>query len=246
LKNTQLNEDVLSLPQKIAQDKGVKIVVCIDEFQQIADFPNSLTFQKKLRSVWQLQSQIVSYCLYGSKKHLLNALFSTQSSPFYKFGDVIFLQKISEEHWIQYICERFSQTGKSITENKAAEICRMVENHSSYVQQFAWLVWVRTENKVTETDIKDALDDMINQNAMLYYSYIEGLTALQINFIRAIADGVHDGFSRQEIISKYNLGVSANISRIKKSLENKELIDISKKWITFNDPVFRLWFNKEM
>jgi hypothetical protein len=246
LKNTQLNTEVLSLPQKIAQDKGIKIVVCIDEFQQIADFPDSLTFQKKLRSVWQLQSQSVSYCLYGSKKHLLNTLFSKQSSPFYKFGDVIFLQKITEEKWVQYICERFSKTGKHITEDLAAEICRTVENHSSYVQQFAWLVWVRTENTATERDIKDALDDMINQNTMLYYSYIEGLTALQINFIRAIADGVHDGFSQQEILSKYHLGVSANISRIKKSLENKELIDISKKQITFNDPVFRLWFNKEM
>ena len=48
-----------------SQSKGYRIVVCVDEFQQIGDFPDSLTFQKKLRGIWQLQSH-VSYCLYGS------------------------------------------------------------------------------------------------------------------------------------------------------------------------------------
>ena len=73
---------------------------------------------------------------------------------------------------------------------------------------------------------------------------MENLTALQINFLRAIADGIYDQFSRKEIIAKYHLGTSANISRVKKSLEQKELIDISPKMLTFNDPVFRLWFKK--
>lgn len=58
-------EEVLKLPEVIAQSKGYRIVVCVDEFQQIGDFPDSLTFQKKLRGIWQLQSH-VSYCLYGS------------------------------------------------------------------------------------------------------------------------------------------------------------------------------------
>lgn len=63
-----VTEDILQLPETIAKQKGIKIVICIDEFQQIADFPDSLTFQKKLRSIWQLQRN-VSYCLYGSKAH---------------------------------------------------------------------------------------------------------------------------------------------------------------------------------
>lgn len=67
-------EEVLRLPEMIARSKGCHIVVCIDEFQQIGDFPDSLTFQKKLRSVWQLQSH-VSYCLYGSKKHMMEQMF---------------------------------------------------------------------------------------------------------------------------------------------------------------------------
>ena len=239
-----LNDEVLNLPVKIANKKGIRIVVCIDEFQQIMEFQDPKNFQKQLRSVWQLQTQCVSYCLYGSKKHLMHALFSKQSMPFYKFGDVFFLQKISLDYWITFIQQRFEETGKFISADLATQICERVENHSSYVQQLSWLVWSKTEKEATEIDFNDAQIDLLNQNSMLYHSYIEGLTALQLNFLHAIADGIQDRFSRKEIISKYNLGTSANISRMKKSLEQKELIDIAPEMITFNDPIFRIWFKK--
>ena len=80
-------EAILSLPAKIAEKKGIRIVVCLDEFQQIADFSDSTTFQKKLRSIWQHQ-QDVTYCMFGSKKHLMENIFNDNSMPFYKFGDM--------------------------------------------------------------------------------------------------------------------------------------------------------------
>lgn len=89
-------EEVLKLPEVIAQSKGYRIVVCVDEFQQIGDFPDSLTFQKKLRGIWQLQSH-VSYCLYGGKKHMMEQMFQNQSYPFYRFGDFFYLNKIGEK-----------------------------------------------------------------------------------------------------------------------------------------------------
>ena len=127
-------DEILQLPEKIALKKGCNIVVCMDEFQQIAEFNDSTTFQKRLRTVWQLQKQ-VSYCLFGSKKHLMNELFEKQSLPFYKFGDAIYLQKIGTPYWVDYICSRFKTTGKNISRELAEKICLMVENHSSYEQQ---------------------------------------------------------------------------------------------------------------
>ncbi|MDR3250851.1 MAG: hypothetical protein LBT42_04205 [Tannerella sp.] len=127
----------------------------------------------------------------------------------------------------------------------AANICQAVDNHSSYVQQFSWLVWTRTETEATSSGFDEALKDLLNQNSILFYTYTSGLTSLQINFLQAIADGIQDRFSHKEILSKYNLGNSANISRVRKSLENKELIDVSPHAATFNDPVFRIWFKNE-
>lgn len=241
--NAKFNEDVLDLPQKIASDKGYQIVVCIDEFQQISEFADHVHFQKKLRSVWQLQKE-VSYCLYGSMKHIMAELFSKQSMPFYKFGDVFFLQKINTNDWISFICERFESTGKKISQEQAKMICETVDNHSSYVQQLAWNVWVKTNKLTKNEDVDSAITDLFNQNAMLYYRYVEELSGYQINFLQAVADDINSEFSKNEILQKYHLGSSANVKRIKDSLEKKELIDITGKMVSFNDPVFKLWFRK--
>ena len=237
--------DILQLPEKIAIEKGIQIVICIDEFQQISDFEDSKTFLKKLRTVWQLQ-QHVSYCLFGSKKHLMNELFEKKNLPFYKFGDAIYLTKIETKYWIEYICIRFENTGKHISPELAKEICRLVDNHSSYVQQLAWLLWIRTTDIATEEQLTHALEDLLDQNNILFQSETENLSAYQMNFLKAVIDGIHSKFSSKEIILKYNLGTSANIVRLKSALLQKELIETDGKEIILADPVFGVWFKKEV
>lgn len=162
--------EILNLPEKIANKKGISIVICIDEFQQISEFKDSRNFQKRLRSEWQLQKS-VSYCLYGSKKHLMHELFDKKNLPFYKFGDSIYLQKISNEDWIPYICERFDSTGKEISKELAKKICQLVDNHSSYVQQLAWLLWIQTEQAASDQNLTDAFNDLIDQNAAVISNF---------------------------------------------------------------------------
>lgn len=87
-------DEILDLAENIAADKGLRIVVCIDEFQNIAEFDNPDYFQERLRSHWQ-KHQHVAYCLYGSKRHMMLDVFTDSSRPFYKFGDLIFLLKIN-------------------------------------------------------------------------------------------------------------------------------------------------------
>lgn len=238
-------DEILQLPEKIAEKKGCRIVVCIDEFQQIGEFKDSKTFQKRLRSVWQLQKH-VAYCLFGSKKHLMNELFERKSLPFYKFGDTVYLQKIATADWVGYIRSRFEATGKSIPAELAEEICRRVDNHSSYVQQLAWLVWTRTGKEATRQELEAAFQDIIDQNTPLFEKQTESLTSFQMNFLRAIIDGVHSEFTTQEVMRKYQLGSSANVSIIKRALIKKELIEIDKRKAVIPDPIMKVWLQREL
>lgn len=238
-------DDILQLPEKIAQKKGCNIVVCIDEFQQIAEFKDSKIFQKRLRSVWQLQKS-ASYCLFGSKKHLMNELFEKKSYPFYKFGDAIYLSKIGTQDWIEYIYRRFEATGKHISKELAEKICLIVDNHSSYVQQLAWLVWIHTDEVATEQDFEAAYQDIIDQNTPLFEKQTESLTTYQMNFLRAVVDGVHSEFTTQEILHKYQLSSSANVSIVKRALVKKELIEIEKRQVVIPDPVMVVWLKREL
>lgn len=237
--------EILQLPEKIAHEKGCRIVVCIDEFQQIAEFPDSKTFQKRLRTVWQLQKN-VSYCLFGSKKHLMNELFEKKSLPFYKFGDAIYLQKISTSDWVDYICARFKATEKSISPELAEKICHTVENHSSYVQQLSWLVWINTDKVATEKEFETAYKDILDQNTPLFEKQTENLSTYQMNFLRAVIDGLHKEFSKREIIQKYRLGSSANIATIKNALVKKELLEIERHEVIISDPLLKIWLQREL
>lgn len=235
--------EILQLPEKIAEKKGIRVVVCFDEFQQIGTFEDPLIFQKKLRSVWQHQ-QNVTYCMFGSKMHMMESMFSNTSCPLYKFGDILFLKKIPTKEWVAFITSRFSATGKTITEEQAERICNITDNLSSYVQQMAWIVWYKANPVVTDSMIDDAVKDLLEQNKVFFQRDIESLTELQLNFIVALADGVETGLTKNEVIREYHLQTSANVQGIKKSLMSKEFIDTDGERIYISDPIFKLWIRK--
>ncbi len=238
-------DELLQLPEKIAEKKGCSIVVCIDEFQQIGEFKDSRAFQKRLRSVWQLQEH-VCYCLFGSRKHLMNELFEKKSLPFYKFGDTVYLSKIDEADWVRYICGRFEATGKRISGDLAGEICRRVDCHSSYVQQLSWLVWAHTGKDATWQDLENAYQDIVDQNTPLFEKQTESLTTYQMNFLRAVTDGVHGEFTTREVLRKYSLGSSANVSIVKRALIKKELIEVERGKVVIPDPLLEVWLKREL
>lgn len=235
-------EDVLNLPEKIAEKKNINIIVCIDEFQNLGHFDEPVVFQKRLRAVWQ-HHQRVAYILYGSKRHMLMHLFENKSMPFYKFGDVIYLDKIPAEDLKTFIANSFSRTGKTIAEDYTGQIAASVKCHPYYTQQLAHLTWLGTENCVSAEILNQAVEELLNQNSLLYQKEIETLSNIQVNFLKAITGGVNQ-LSSTEAIKEYNLNSSANVTRLRKALEKKEIIDVVGKRIEFIDPVFELWFRR--
>ena len=214
---TEKPEEILDLPEKIAQKRNLNIVVCIDEFQQVGEFPDSAGFQKKARGVWQLQKK-VSYCLFGSKKHMMDKLFQDKSMPFYHFGDIFFLEAIPKEEWIKYIIQRFATRNIKISEEIAGRLCDRVQLYSSYVQQLAWNVMIETEGTVTEQNLESGYELLIRQTSALFMRQLANLTAYQMNYLKALDAGIHTGFQSSDVLDEYRLGSKSNITRIENVL----------------------------
>jgi len=236
-------DEILNLPETIAKAKKISVIVCIDEFQSIGDFPESLAFQRKLRSQWQHHHN-VAYCLYGSKRSMLLDIFSNSAMPFYKFGDMMFLQKISNQKWGEFIKKRFDDTNKKISIEQAAYLAKLVDNHSYYVQQLAQQAWLRTKMTCSKEIIDEALQGIKNQLSLLFVGQIETLTSTQINFLKAVIDG-QTAFSSQENLKKYRLGSSANLKKIKATLISREIIDVTPQNVDILDPIFTLWLKED-
>lgn len=232
-------DDILNLAEKISSQSNFKFVVCIDEFQNISEFENPLDIQKKLRSHWQ-KHRNVSYCLYGSKRHMMMDVFTSPSMPFFKFGDIIFLEKILLKDWIPFIQKRFTDTGKNIHRNEAALIADLADCHPYYVQQLAQQSWLRTDSFCSDEIIEKSFQDLVLQLSMLFQNLTDSLNTTQINLLKALTDNIEQ-LSSQSSIQTYGLGTSANVVKTKKALINKEILDYRGKVIYFLDPLFKYW-----
>lgn len=236
-------EEILSLPEMLAQHIGKHIVVCIDEFQQIGEWPDSIYVQKRMRGVWQHQKH-VSYCLFGSRQHMMTNIFQNKRMPFYQFGEPNYLQPIPTADWIPFIQSKFTEKGLSIKEEFVTKICDIVRNQSSYVQQLAWNVMLNTDTEVTEETIRHGMSDLLNQCTPLFMEQLNSLTTYQMNFLRAINDGQHDQWTSQEVLNKYNLGTKSNISRMQALLLEKDFIERREDGLYLSDPVLQLWLKQ--
>lgn len=244
---THAPEEILSLAEEIAKKKQKRIVVCIDEFQQIGEMADSVSIQKRLRSVWQHQ-RLTSYCLFGSKKHTMMNVFQKRNMPLYQFGDFKFLDKIPTATWVEYIVQHFKDRQRTISTEQAAKICQLVDNYSSYVQQLSWLVFslIDEGQVVTDEHLKQGVKDLLNSQEQLFMQQIEPLTAYQMNFLRCILSGHHDDFGETAVREEFQLGSVSNITRLKTALVDKDIVEMSGKRYYITDPVFALWFRSRM
>ena len=244
---THTPEEVLQMAETIAIKRKKRIVICIDEFQQIGEMANSKQIQARLRTVWQHQKH-VSYCLFGSKHHLMSSIFLHRSMPFFQFGDTISLNKIATENWVEYIVSHFADGKRTISRELAEEICKFTENYSAYVQQLAWLVFTLKEEgeTVTENDVRQAENDLLATNNILFMQMIEPLSEFQLNFLRAIASGIKKDFGLSEVREEYNLGSYSNITRLKTALLERDLIEKKETELVITDPIFAKWLKRKI
>lgn len=235
-------DQIIDLPEIISAAKGITMVMCIDEFQNIAEFTHPLAFQKKLRSHWQ-KHQAVSYCLYGSRRHMMMEVFASSSMPFYKFGELILLEKIAEYHWEKFIVKRFADTGKRISPRNAQLIAQLAELNPYYIQQLARQSWLYCAKVCHEETVRLALDNLLLQLSLLFQNLTDSLSATHVNLLHAIIEETEQ-LSAGETLHRYGLGTSANVLRIKKALVNKNVLDIQSGKISFLDPMYKLWLKK--
>lgn len=240
---THSPEEILNLVETIAQRKQRRIVVCIDEFQEVGEFADTKHVQGRLRAAWQ-HHHYASYCLFGSKRHIMSKIFMNRSMPFYQFGDLIWLEKIPTADWTDYIVSHFSDAGRHISAALANSICKVVDDYPSYVQQLASIVLNHLEPGTTATEevLRESVRELLLANEALFMQQIEPLTVYQMNMLRAIVSGIHSGYSETAVRRNFDLGSPSNIVRLREALKERDLVYSELKLLYITDPVFALWF----
>ncbi len=236
-------DEILNLPESIALKNNTRFIICIDEFQNLSNFKNYELLEKRMRACWQRQKK-VSYCLYGSKRHMMEDIFDNASKPFYRFGDIMFLAKISSDKWVSFLCESFKSTGKSISKKNAHYLALTMKQHSWYVQQLAHYVWQHTQREAGAEEINTALTELLAANSPLYQKEAEIMSITQLNLLKAIIQG-EEKLTSVKTMKKYRLGTPRNVSKNKAKFINNDIIHKVNNRYELLDPAFELWFKEQ-
>jgi uncharacterized protein len=237
--NNREAEQSLETIFRYLADQKKRVVIAIDEFQQIMNYP-----EKNLEAILRTHLQTVnnvSIIFSGSRKHILTGIFSSPDRPFYNITEMMEISTINSEIYMTFIREKFSADSVSISDRALNRILEITGLHTFYVQYFCNRLY--SEYRKIDTDEADkVLLTILKENEPVYASYLNLLTATQYKVLKAIAlnDGI-DSPTSKEFLSEYDLGAASTVSQSIKSLSDKEFVFVSNNKLRLNDVFLARW-----
>jgi len=230
-------DDILNIPMKY----GEKYKVCIvfDEFQEIENIEG---LENKLRSIIQNHSD-VSYVFLGSKKSIINAMFSDTKRPFYKSVKHLTLFPIGNEDWKKCITKVFEEKSKIIDEHIIDKILEITKGFPYYTQQLCYEIWELTKKEADENIFNMALNKLLEQEREYFIAIWDNLTQNQKKALKIIlmtnGDNIYGDERAIGILKPSSLQTA-----IKKLIE-KDILDKKERYY-FQDPLFEYWLKGEI
>jgi AAA+ ATPase superfamily predicted ATPase len=229
-------EDVLNLIEKLAT-KDKKIIVVLDEFQEIFRIAGGL--DRFLRSVMQNHKNI-NYVFMGSSESMLREIFEKKDSPFYRFGSLMYLGKISHEKFTEFLTKRFA-----VISDRAEELSRLIleitEAHPYYTQQLAFTVWeLLVRQGFSSGVVESAAEEIVQSHDNDYERLWNTLNRTDMTVLTGISftdiSPLSDAFSNQ-----YGTGATSTVFSALLRLTHKGLLYKKGTMYKIDDPFFKRW-----
>lgn len=200
-------------------------IVAIDEFQQIMNYKEK-NVEALLRTKMQ-QCKNINFIFSGSKRHTMMQMFQSAAKPFYQSAIVLNLQPIPLNVYTDFAVKLFEQYGKHINADAVAEVYRMYDGVTWYLQMLMNELFAMTGNDETaDIDmIPDALDNIIKTQEAGYMELLSNLSIKQRELLFAIGkEGTAYGITSGRFIKKYSLGSSSSVQAAMNGLLGKDIL----------------------
>lgn len=223
------------------------IVIAIDEFQQIREYPEK-NMEALLRTYIQ-QCKNLTFIFSGSKKHIMADIFGNERKPFYSSTAFVSLDKISVESYSAFIRRLFEKGKRTITEETLQFILDWTQRVTYYTQQLCHTLYANGKRTIDLTEVKNACNQLLKQNEAIYLQYRQMLPDKQWNYLIAVAK---EGSVRQITASdflKRNQIAGASASRqMAEALTEKGLLNaeatLEGTFYSVGDVFFSHWLER--
>lgn len=225
-----------------SQDR--KILLAIDEFQQIREYPEQ-NVEALLRTVIQTLNNVTFlYC--GSKRHMMLDIFAGERNPFYRSTEFVTLQKLDRDVYADFIAGHFQDAGLEIAATAVDYILDWTRRHTYFTQRLCHTVFNMAKDKVDVELVRQGAAQILQADSTVFGQYQQMLTAGQWNFLIAVAkEGEVLQITSRQFLLKYHLGNPSSVNRLVASLVEKNLLDenVADGKITYslNDVFLSRW-----
>lgn len=149
----------LRLPQRIAEKDDKRVILFLDEFQDILklepDRRDPVALQKRMRAIFQ-RSRRVSFLFAGSMEHLMKDIFAPTERPFGQFGGFFDLAPIASAAWRDGLGTHFKKDRCTIEAVAAERLIELSEGHpraTMLIAQQAHVAAVSAETRTIDADL---------------------------------------------------------------------------------------------
>ncbi len=236
---------VLRLPYVLAAERGEKVFLIVDEFQNVdlAD-DGELVFKLMEEAIDGAKAEglkLFSYIFIGSQVNAMDDIF-VKRHFFYRRATRLRLSKVDEREIVERIIKGFLAGGKVIDRDLISGACRLFKCNLFYINHFTSVCDSLSKGYIMEPVLLEALATVIAVNRGRFIAMMNDLTTFQVSLLKAIIDG-YSKFSTAEVIRRYSLNSSANVRRLKDALMKKEILTFvgEEGKPVILDPLFEYW-----
>ena len=233
------HQDVLlDLPYTVARDADVKMVVCIDDFQNISLFADPDAFLDRLSSVCT-HFEKVAFCISGTSCPMMDR-FVRSSRMFARYGEVVNLGPTASRDLVAVLRERFADSGKYLDDEYAGLIVSLSEGNLFYMWRLANLSWLGTGVVCSEDVVMNARETLVDQMGLVYETMTASLTTQQLCYLHAVLAG-ETVISTAEVLHRHHITSATSASRSKTALLERGVVSTVGGKIVFADPMYAYW-----
>ncbi|MBI4560948.1 MAG: hypothetical protein HY724_02805 [Candidatus Rokubacteria bacterium] len=242
----KLRDQVLLLPQRLAERRNGRVAVFIDEFQELRTLDGP-ALEKAWRAALQHQPR-VSYVFAGSKESLMWEMVRSRRSPFFRMGPTLSLGPIPHDEFRKYLSNKFRKSSMSVPLGRLDQVLTLSDEIPFNVQYLCHALWIVKggRGEVSSEDIRSAVEYVLNAEGEYYATLWDQLSLHQRRTVRGLARGGGRSPFSATFLREHDLGPSASVARSLAQLLKREILKKSPGGYRFADPFFKAWVMSRM
>ena len=186
------------------ESQNTQIVLAIDEFQQIACFPEK-NIEALLRTYIQ-QLRNIHFIFCGSRRDMMTEMFSSAKRPFFASTQYLVLNQIDRDIYAGFISKIFEKNNIEIEQSALDFIMEWTKCYTFYTQSVCNMVFSIADKIVDIHTVKRACSELLTDNEAAFFQYRKLLTSAQWEVLIAIAkEGEVAKITSKNFVGKYNI-----------------------------------------